>query len=150
MADHVAVHEAGPAVPLRPGLFEGDAGGRLRLVGTRCEACGARFFPRRRICARCRSSATSTVPLSTRGILYTYTTVYQSTPAFATPYVLAYADLPEGVRLLAQLVTAPGDVRIGMPVELRVEPVGVNAEGRPVLGYRFHPAQPENSETRDG
>jgi len=85
------------------------------------------------------------VPLSTRGTLYTYTTVHQSTPAFATPYVLAYADLPEGVRLLAQLVAAPGDVRIGMPVELRVEPVGVNAEGRPVLGYRFHPA-----EARDG
>lgn len=150
MADDVAVRQAGPAVPLRPGLFEAAAGGPPRLVGTRCEVCGAHFFPRRRICARCRSSATSTVALSTRGTLYTYTTVYQSTPEFATPYVLAYADLPEGIRLLAQLVAAPADVRIGMSVELRVEPVGVNAEGRPVLGYRFHPGQPESSETRDG
>lgn len=134
------------AVPLRPGLFDVDAGGTHRLVGSRCEVCGAHFFPRRRICARCRSAATATVPLSTRGTLHTYTTVHQSTPAFPTPYVLAYADLPEGVRLLAQLVAAPRDVRIGMPVELRVEPVGENAEGRPVLGYRFHPA----AETRDG
>ena len=134
------------AVPLRPGLFDVDAGGTPRLLGSRCEACGAHFFPRRRICARCRSSAMTAVPLSTRGTLYTYTTVHQSTPAFATPYVLAYADLPEGVRLLAQLAAAPGDVRIGMPVELRVEPVGVNAEGRPVLSYRFHPA----AEARDG
>ncbi|HEV2283116.1 MAG TPA: Zn-ribbon domain-containing OB-fold protein [bacterium] len=134
------------AVPLRPGLFDVDAAGTHRLVGTRCETCGAHFFPRRRICARCRSSATRAVPLSTRGALYTYTTVYQSTPAFTTPYVLAYADLPEGVRLLAQLVAAPGAVRIGMPLELRVEPVGVDGEGRPVLGYRFHPP----AETRDG
>ena len=145
MAEQVAVHEAGPAVPLRPGLFEVDAGGQFRLVATRCEACGAHFFPRRRVCARCLSSATTTVPLSTRGTLYTYTTVHQSTPEFTTPYVLAYADLPEGVRLLAQLVAPPGDVRIGMSVDLRVEPVGVTADGRPALGYRFHPA-----ETRDG
>ena len=150
MADHVAVHEAGRAVPLRPGLFEAGAGGSPRLVGTRCSACGAHFFPRRRVCARCLSSATTTVPLSTRGTLYTYTMVHQSTPEFPTPYVLAYADLPEGVRLLAQLVAAPGDARIGMPVEVRVEPVGVTADGCPVLGYRFHPAQPETSEARDG
>jgi uncharacterized OB-fold protein len=150
MADHVAVHEAGPAVPLRPGLFEAGAGGSLRLVGTRCDVCGAHFFPRRRVCARCRSAAATTVPLSTRGTLYTYTTVHQSTPQFTTPYVLAYADLPEGVRLLAQLVAAPGDIHIGMPVELRVEAVDVTADGRPVLGYRFHPAPPEDSVARDG
>jgi uncharacterized protein len=145
VADQVAVHEAGPGVPLRPGLFEVDAGGQLRLLATRCAVCGAHFFPRRRICARCLSSTVGTVHLSTRGTLYTYTTVHQSTPEFTTPYVLAYADLPEGVRLLAQLAAPPGDVRIGMPVELRVEPVGVTADGRPVLGYRFHPA-----EARDG
>ena len=139
MADHTVVQEAGP-VPLRPGLFEPDAHGRLRLVAARCETCRAHFFPRRRVCARCLGSQMSSVPLSTSGTLYTYTVVYQSTPQFATPYVLAYADLPEGVRLLAQLVAAPGEVRIGMPVDLRVEPVAVSADGRPVLGYRFHPA----------
>ncbi len=144
MADRTVVQETGP-VPLRPGLFEPDAEGRLRLVATRCETCGAHFFPRRRVCARCLGSQLSSVPLSTRGTLYTYTVVHQSTPQFATPYVLAYADLPEGVRLLAQLAAAPADVRLGMPVELRVEPVATGADGRPVLGYRFHPA-----EGRDG
>lgn len=149
MAERTAVNvdaaEGAPAVPLRPGLFEVDAAGRMRLVATRCEACGAHFFPRRRVCARCLHPTTAAVPLSTRGTLYTYTIVHQSTPAFRTPYVLAYADLPEGVRLLAQVVAAPADVRIGMPLELRVEPVGVNADNRPVLGYRFHPAQPETA-----
>ncbi|HYM90718.1 MAG TPA: OB-fold domain-containing protein, partial [bacterium] len=105
---------------------------------------GAHFFPRRLVCARCLSLAMATVPLNTRGTLYTYTTVYQSTPEFPTPYLLAYIDLPEGVRLLAQLVgVGPAEVRIGMPLELRVETVGTEAGGRPVLGYRLH-AVPES------
>ncbi len=143
MTDHASAATAGPRtwVPLRPGLFEVDTGGTVRLVGTRCRACGARFFPRRPVCARCLSAEMDAVPLGTRGALYTYTTVYQSTPEFPTPYVLAYVDLPEGVRLLAPLVdVASGEVRIGMPLVLRVEPVGADAEGRPVLGYRLHPA----------
>ncbi len=126
---------------LRPGLFETDASGALRLAASRCQACGAHFFPRRLVCARCLSREMATVLLSTRGTLYTYTTVYQSTPDFPTPYVLAYVDLPEGVRLLAQLVGAPpGEARIGMPLALRVEPVRTGAEGRPVMGYRLYPA----------
>jgi uncharacterized OB-fold protein len=140
MADRAVVSEAGPAIPLRPGLFEADAGGRLRLLVTRCEACGAHFFPRRRVCARCLASTVTTVPLSTRGTLYTYTTVHQSTPQFATPYVLGYADFPEGVRVLAQVVAAPDEVRIGMAVELRIEPVEGAAGDAPRLGYRFHRA----------
>jgi uncharacterized OB-fold protein len=126
---------------LRPELFEVDAAGRAVLVGSRCEACGASFFPRRAVCARCRSARVATVPLGTRGTLYTYTTVHQSTPEFPTPYVLAYVDLPEGVRLLAQLVARPGEVRIGMPVELRVEPVREADDGRSVLGYRAYPVE---------
>jgi len=130
----------GAPVFLRPELFEVNAAGRVCVVGTRCEACGAHFFPRRRVCARCLSPTTVTVPLSPRGALYTYTTVYQSTPEFPTPYLLAYVDLPEGVRLLAQLVAPPSEVRIGMRLDLRVEPVRVDAEGRAVLGYRLYPA----------
>ncbi len=130
------------AVPLRPGLFETDAAGAVRLVASRCRECGAHFFPRRLVCARCLSRDMATVPLGTRGILYTYTTVYQSTPEFPTPYLLAYVDLPEGVRLLAQLTGVPPDqVRIGMLLELRIEPVHTDAEGRPVLGYRVYPGE---------
>ncbi len=138
--DATQVVSSNEAVFLRPGLFEVDAAGAAHLVGVRCEGCGARFFPRRRVCARCLSREMTTVPLSTRGTLYTYTTVHQSTPEFATPYLLAYVDLPEGVRLLAQLSgVQPGEARIGMPLELRVEPVRTTPEGRRVLGYRLHP-----------
>lgn len=129
------------SVPLQPGLFEAGADGALRLVGTRCRQCGARFFPRRAVCARCLSPDTEVVPLSSRGTLYTYTVVYQSTPEFRTPYLLAYVDLPEGVRLLAPLEgLAPDQVQIGIALDLRVEAVRRDAEGRAVIGYRLYPA----------
>ncbi len=143
MADQAAGTGVEAMVPLRPGLFEVDAGGAVRLVGTRCRSCGAHFFPCRAVCARCLSRDLATVPLSARGTLYTFTTVHQSTPEFPTPYMLAYVDLPEGVRLLAQLAgTSPGEARIGMPLDLRIQPVGTDAAGRPVLGYRLYPAEP--------
>lgn len=130
-----------PMVPLRPGIFIDDAAGTPRLAGTRCRNCGTHYFPRRQICAKCLSADTDTVPLSDAGVLYTYTVVYQSTPEFRTPYILGYVDLPEGVRVLAPIVDLePGDVRIGMPLILRVEPVRTDAEGHAVLGYRLRRA----------
>ena len=42
----------------------------------------------------------------------------------ALPYVLAYVELGEGVRMLTNIVDcAPDDVRIGMPVEVVFEDV---------------------------
>lgn len=129
------------SVPLQPDLFEEGAEGAPRLVGTRCRQCGARFFPRRAVCARCLSQDTEVVPLGSRGTLYTFTVVFQSTPEFRTPYILAYVDLPEGVRLLAPLEgLAPEQVRFGMALDLRVEAVRHDAEGRAVIGYRLYPA----------
>lgn len=125
-------------VPIHPDVFADE--GEPRLVGARCLRCGAAFFPRRAVCARCLSSEVEAVPLSPTGTLYTYTVVHQSTPEFPTPYVLAYVDLPEGVRLLAPLVGVEADqVRIGMPLRLRVEPLRTDAQGRTILGYRLYP-----------
>lgn len=137
------VAEAGRSgvVPIHPGVFESEAQGEPRLVGTHCRGCGAHFFPRRAVCARCLSSEVEVVPLSPAGTLHTYTVVYQSTPEFPTPYILAYVDLPEGVRLLAPLAGVPVDqVQIGMPLRLRVEPVRTDPEGRTILGYRAYAA----------
>lgn len=112
----------------------------MHLAGTRCRRCGTYFFPRRTVCAQCLSEETETVPLSHRGVLYTFTVVYQSTPEFKTPYILGYADLSERVRVLAPLAEIEVDrVQIGMPLQLRVEPVRTDAQGRAVMGYRWHP-----------
>lgn len=132
--------EAAAPVPVHAAAFA-EGGDLSRIVGARCRQCGAHFFPRRTVCAQCLSTDVEVVPLATRGTLYTYTVVHQSTPEFPTPYILAYGDLAEGVRVLAPLAGAAAEeVRIGLAVDLCVEPVRTDAQGRVVVGYRWYPA----------
>ena len=135
------------AVSFRPGELEIDADGSGHLLGSRCRACGAHFFPVRQVCAGCLGSDLETVRFSTKGTLYTYTVVRQSTPAFEVPYLLGYVDLPEGVRVMGQLTGAESDIHIGSAMVLSIEPFGVDDDGNELLGYRFAPASDE--EARD-
>lgn len=124
---------APPRGALGPEVLEGTPEGGGHLVGSRCRGCGAHYFPQRRACARCLSEDLERVALSTRGRIYTYTVVHQSTPEFPVPYVLAYVDLPEGARVPGQVVGCePGELELDMPVELAVEPDGGD--------YRFRPS----------
>ena len=92
-----------------------------------CGACGARRYYPRALCPSCLSSDTAWVLSSGRGTVYTYTVTYQNqAPGFREelPYVLAYVELDEGVRMLTNIVgCAPEDVKIGMPVEVTFEDV---------------------------
>jgi uncharacterized OB-fold protein len=98
---------------------------RHELVIQQCTACGAlRHYPRA-LCPACLSSAVEWVRSRGRGTVYTFTVTYQNqAPGFrdALPYVLAYVELDEGVRLLTNIVDcAPDAVRIGLPVEVVFE-----------------------------
>jgi uncharacterized OB-fold protein len=127
-------------VPLRDGILEWD-GTTGHLVGGRCPDCGAVYFPAPRVCARCRREGLEALALGGSGRVASYTIVHQSTPGFTVPYALAYADLEEGVRVLGQVEGVPFEaLRIGLPVRVVVEPVGLNPQGRPVIGYCLHPA----------
>ncbi len=124
----------------RPGELQltGDTDGHL--VGSSCGSCGAHYFPTREVCARCLSEEMDTVALSGRGVLYTFTVIRQSTPAFEVPYILGYVDLPERVRVMGQITGCePEDVSIGMELEMSVEPFTEDNEGNQMMGYRFHP-----------
>lgn len=129
------------AVPFRPGVLELEPGGGGRLIGSRCPACGAHFFPAREVCSGCLTEDLELVPLSARGTLYTYTVVRQSTPEFPVPYLLGYVDLPERVRVLGRLSgLREGEARIGMALRLATHAVGTDEEGHEVVGYSFRPA----------
>ena len=98
---------------------------RHELYVQRCRGCGAfRHYPRA-VCPTCLSSDTDWVLSSGRGTVYTYTVTYQNlAPGFREelPYVMAYVELDEGVRLLSNIVgCAPDALRIGMPVEVVFE-----------------------------
>ncbi len=100
---------------------------RHELYVQKCAACGTfRHYPRA-VCPRCLSSDIEWVLSRGRGTVYTYTVTYQN---LATgfrdeqPYVLAYVELEEGVRMLSNIVgCAPAEVTSGMPVEVTFDDV---------------------------
>lgn len=135
-------------VSFRPDELEVGPDGTGHLIGARCTACDAHYFPMRRACARCLSRDVEPVALSRQGTLYTYTVVHQSIPTFEVPYVLGYVDLPEGVRLMSQIGGCePEDVWIGMSLVLSIEPFGHDEDGNELTGYRFRP--PEREQPND-
>jgi uncharacterized OB-fold protein len=100
---------------------------RHELYVQQCGACGARRYYPRALCPACWSSATAWVRCSGRGTVYTFTVTYQNqSPGFRDelPYVLAYVELDDGVRLLTNIVgCAPEDVTIGMAVRVEFDDV---------------------------
>jgi uncharacterized protein len=124
--------------PFREGLLTLDP---LALVGSQCRNCGTTSYPSRDVCPGCRKAGDAeSVTLSRRGTVHTFTVVRQAPPGVEVPYVLAYVDLPEQVRVMAQIVADPVDaVEIGMQVDLVERPMG-EQDGTQLVGYQFVPA----------
>ncbi|MFI0450648.1 Zn-ribbon domain-containing OB-fold protein [Actinomadura sp. 6N118] len=91
---------------------------RGELVLQRCSGC-ARFvhFPEA-TCPFCGGDRLSYETVGGRGTVHTFSVVHRSfLPGFEPPYVVAWVDLPEGVRVFGDVTgCVPEDVRIGMPV----------------------------------
>ena len=101
-----------------------------RLTVQRCTECGAcQLYPRWR-CLRCLGQV-EWVDASGGGTVYSFTVIRQNfSRSFRhlIPYVVALVDLDEGPRLMSNLVDIdPDDVRIGMRVRARFEPVSEDA-----------------------
>ncbi len=135
-----------PRVPIAQGFFTvpDDPADRPRLLGSRCQACGEVFFPRRVVCARCLHEGCDDLELSSTGTIYTWT--YVHVPLFAkadadvSGYGVGQIDLPEGPRVQAILVGGADDFRIGMEVETDLEVLRQDKDGNDVVIYRFRPA----------
>jgi uncharacterized OB-fold protein len=132
-------------VPIEDGYFTvpDDPADPPRLLGSRCTACGEHFFPRRRVCARCLAEGCENVLLGPRGRLWTWT--YVHVPLFAKKdtrvdaYGVGQVDLPEGPRVQAILLGGPDDFRIGIDMELDLETLRTDDDGREVVIFRFRP-----------
>jgi uncharacterized OB-fold protein len=133
-------------VPVEDGYFTvpDDPAEAPRLLGSRCGACGEHFFPRREVCARCLAEGCEDVLLGPRGRLWTWT--YVHVPLFAKKdarvdaYGVGQVDLPEGPRVQAILLGGPEDFRIGIEMELDLETLRTDDDGREVVIFRFRPA----------
>ncbi|MCZ8131703.1 MAG: OB-fold domain-containing protein [Steroidobacteraceae bacterium] len=134
------------SIPVVDGLFDVQDGAPA-LVGAKCTACGTHYFPRRARCSNpaCNGAEAAPVRLGPRGVLYSWSVqAYRPPPLFGmdpwAPYAIGLVDLPEGVRVMAMLTGAPPEAfQIGSPMQLRLEPLRVDADGREVLTWKFAP-----------
>ena len=99
-----------------------QAAAEHRLVVQRCTACGHTRLPPAPVCPECRSGDAEWKQVPGRGEVYTYTIVHRPIAAGQPlPTVIAVIALEDsgGVRMISNLVgVSPGDVAIGLPVEL--------------------------------
>src|SRR5579863_4188347 len=100
---------------------------RHELYIQKCRDCGDLRYHPRALCTNCLSSRTEWLKVSGAGKIYAFTVTYQNQAAGfreSLPYVMAWVELNEGVKMLSNIVDCPPEqVKIGMPVEVVFEDV---------------------------
>ncbi|HEX3796460.1 MAG TPA: Zn-ribbon domain-containing OB-fold protein [Acidimicrobiales bacterium] len=133
---------AGTRVMVREGLF--TDGERPTLLGSRCADCGAHHFPRHDTCPYCSSEDVEPVALSGAGTLWAWTAVTAPPPGYEgeIPFGIGVVELPEGIRVISRLCESdPGALDLGQPMELRVVPLHLDADGNDVVTFAFAPSE---------
>jgi uncharacterized OB-fold protein len=104
-----------------------DATREHRLVLQHCRSDGLPVHYPREACPRCLGTELDWREASGHGVVYAFTVnhVSGSVPTDRPPpFVVALVDLNEGARMMTNIVgCAPADVRVGMPVDVRWEPL---------------------------
>jgi uncharacterized OB-fold protein len=122
--------------------------GAPHLVAHRCESCAALYFDRRVACARCGGTQFGSTTLATRGTVRAFTIVHRSAPSVPAPFVSAVIDLDGGGVIKANLrdvAPEPGEVKLGMPVELTTFVAGTDSEGTEAVAFAFAPVREGSS-----
>jgi uncharacterized OB-fold protein len=113
-----------------------------RLLGSRCNQCGAYTFPRRTVCARCKLRSMELAYLGERGTLYSFTVCHVAPAGWEAPYLQAYVEIPEGIRvfsLIASSVPAEvGSLSRGTPMELVLEALRPGSE---ITTFKYRPVE---------
>jgi uncharacterized OB-fold protein/acyl dehydratase len=95
------------------GLREG------RLLVSACAGCGVLRHPPEPMCPACGSLEWKRVACSGRGSIHSFVVAHHPPiPPFEYPHPVVLVDLEEGLRIVAEITgVAPGEIRIGMPVQ---------------------------------
>ena len=110
------------------------------LLGMRCRECGVCMFGAAVFCQACSSVELEAVDLSRTGNLFSFTIVRVPPDGWPgpVPYVLGEVELLEGPHVLAEVVgVAHEELRVGMPVQLALEPVRSNETGPTYAVYKW-------------
>jgi hypothetical protein len=96
-----------------------------KVMATRCQECGASYFPPKADCPRCLSSEVDWFEVKGKGKLVTYTIVNYGPTGFENdaPYTLALGEFDGGIQILARLSRdiTEKDIKVGM--SLAISPV---------------------------
>lgn len=125
--------------PETAAYWKGCAEGELRL--NRCLDCETVYHYPRAHCPDCGGDDVGWVRARGTGNVYSFAIMEnrEGWPDRALPHVLAYVELDEGPFLVTNLVEIdPGDVEIGMAVEVRFVPTANDNVSVPV----FRPIEP--------
>lgn len=137
------LHDAHDAQAVEPVYFPGsrpwkNVGAGLRLTGMACPACGLVTFPTQNICHGCGNrDDLAAAELAPEGTLYSFSEVHIAPRSFKTPFVIAYVDLDDGVRLLAQVAHPASELCIGERLRLVEGVIRTEDAGVPVVSYQF-------------
>lgn len=116
--------------PLRPAVnadtaffWAGARAGELRIQS--CADCGELRHPPGPMCPSCRSANRSHVVASGEGTVYSFVVHHRpAVPGLETPFVVAVVELPEGVRIVGNIVDCPvEEVGIGMSLRAAYRPM---------------------------
>jgi uncharacterized OB-fold protein len=122
-----------PQVPAIEGWHTMDS--KPHLIGTQCKLCGTYFFPKQDDFCRnpnCDSTDFDEVELSRTGQIWSYTNAcYKPPEPFVAaepfePYAIAAVQLEkEQMVVLGQVIegVTVDDLKVGMPMELVLEPL---------------------------
>ena len=134
-------------VPVKEGLWSVLPDGDVKLVGSKCKACGEVFFPKKELnyCSYCQQEDLEDILLSKKGKITTYTVVYQK-PAGGfykgpIPYSYGMVELPDGVNV-ETLFTGCDDleqIKSGLEANLVIEKLFDEEDGTEILTYKFAP-----------
>jgi uncharacterized protein len=136
-------------------FWDGVAAGELRIQ--KCAECGVLRHPPGPMCPVCHATQrkpfappaqVNHVVASGRGEVYSFVVHHHPpVPGRRPPFVVAVVDLEEGVRIVGNVIDCePGEVRIGMPVELafqRMDDEVTLPQWRPAGKPLEEPAQKE-------
>ena len=110
---------------------------QLHLHGMACGNCGTKAFPLREVCSACGSEEVGSVELSAAGKLYSFSEVHVAPKGFAVPFIVAYVDLDDGVRLFGQIEGPADKLSLDQRVSVVCGTIRVRDDGTPVVSYKF-------------
>lgn len=128
--------------PARLKLTPGVGAGGV-LIGFECLDCQVKVFGPATFCQSCSSGKLEPVEFSTRGSLFSYTTVRVPPAGWPgpVPYILGEVELPEGPHVLAEIIGyQPSDLTIGRRMELTLQAISGPEADQERAVYKWRPA----------